>query len=68
MYQVTKTKNVAGQKTTVWSYEFNEKNKAIIFLLEHASILSLDIREDMMYAFCEGNKPEMEIEITEINN
>jgi hypothetical protein len=69
MYQVTKTTNIAGQVTTNWSYEFNDENKAINCLMEHAAYNSLDnIREDQYYASCEGNKPEIEIEIVQINN
>jgi hypothetical protein len=68
MYQVTKTTNIAGQVTTNWSYEFNDENKAINCLMEHAYDLSLEVREDQYYASCEGNKPEIEIEIVQINN
>jgi len=69
MYQVTKTTHIAGQPIRIdWSYEFNDENKAINCLMEHASYLSLEVREDMYYASCEGNKPEIEIEIVQINN
>jgi predicted membrane protein len=67
MYQVTKTTHIAGQPIrTDWSYEFNDENKAINCLMEHAAYNSLDnIREDLYYASSDGIKPEIEIEIVQ---
>jgi len=67
MYRVEKTTNIAGQVTTNWSYEFNDENKAINCLMERASDLSLEVREDMYYASSGGTKPETEIDIVEIH-
>lgn len=68
MYQVTKTTHIAGQPVRVDRVrEFTDENKAINCLMEHASDLSLEVREDMYYASCEGIKPEIEIEIVEIH-
>jgi hypothetical protein len=68
MYQVTKTTHIAGQSIRIdWSYEFNDENKAINCLMEHAAYNSLDnIREDLYYASSDGIKPETEIEIVQI--
>lgn len=65
MYQVTKTTNIAGQVTINWIREFNDENKAINCLMEHASYFSLEVREDKYYASSDGNKPETEIEIVQ---
>jgi hypothetical protein len=68
MYLVTKATHIAGRPIRVdWVREFTDENKAINCLMEHASDLSLQVREDMYYAACEGIKPEIEIEIVQIH-
>lgn len=65
-YQVTKTTLIAGQPLqTDWVREFADENKAVNCLMEHASELSLEVREDLYYAGSGGFKPEIEIEIVQ---
>jgi hypothetical protein len=69
MYQVTKTTHIAGQTIRIdWSYDFLTEYQAIDCLMRHASDLSLEVREDQYYAYSDGIKPEIEIEIVQINN
>ncbi len=49
----------------VQEFEFATENQAVDCLLRHASDLSLEVREDQYYAYSEGNKPEIEIEIVQ---
>jgi hypothetical protein len=49
----------------VQEFEFAKENQAVDCLMRHASEKSLNVREDMYYAFSDGNKPETEIEIVE---
>jgi hypothetical protein len=53
------------QSKLVQEFEFATEKQAIDCLLRHASEKSLNVREDMHYAFSDGNKPETEIEIVE---
>ena len=59
MYTVNFYKN----SRLVNQFDYNVEHLAIDCLRRHADYQSLEIREDFYYAYSEGNKPEIEIEI-----
>lgn len=62
MYKVNTLKN--GQ--VVNSIEFATYTRAINYVIERASELSLEVSEDFTRAYSEGNKPEDELELVEL--
>ena len=59
MYTVNFYKN----SKLVNQFEYIIERLAIDCLRRHADNQSLEVREDFYYAYSEGNKPEIEIEI-----